>query len=86
MAKPADIPPDARKLYLVTLLAVIVVLCAMLALATSVWQQQISWTVGALVTILASFVIWSVDRFGLPYFGDVAALCALKLQPSRSGL
>ncbi|ADV09502.1 hypothetical protein LB559_22775 [Mesorhizobium sp. BR1-1-3] len=71
--KPADIPPDARKLYLVTLVAVIIVLVATLALATSVWQQQISWTVGVLVTILASFVIWSVDRFGLPYFGDVAA-------------
>ena len=71
--KPADIPRDARKLYLVTLFAVIVVLCATLALATSVWQGYMSWAAGVLVTILASFVIWSVDRFGLPYFGDVAA-------------
>ncbi|KQU87578.1 hypothetical protein ASD12_07710 [Mesorhizobium sp. Root102] len=71
--KPADIPRDARKLYLVTLLAVIVVLCAMLALATSLWQQYISLAAGLFVTILASFIIWSVDRFGLPYFGDVAA-------------
>ncbi|WP_457152753.1 hypothetical protein [Mesorhizobium sp. P5_C1] len=71
--KPADIPADARKLYLVTLFAVIVVLCATLALATSVWQGYMSWAAGVLVTILASFVIWSVDRFGLPYFGDVAA-------------
>ncbi|MEI9423529.1 hypothetical protein O7A70_20410 [Mesorhizobium sp. Cs1299R1N1] len=71
--KPADVPRDARGLYLVTLFAVIVVLCASLALATSVWQGYVSWAAGVLVTILASFIIWSVDRFGLPYFGDVAA-------------
>ncbi|CAN7172696.1 hypothetical protein [Mesorhizobium sp. LjRoot246] len=71
--KPSDIPPDARQLYLVTLLAVIVVLCAALALATSVWQGNISWLAGTLVTVLASLIIWAVDRFGLPYFGDVAA-------------
>ena len=71
--KPADIPRDARGLYVVTLLAVITVLCAALVLATSASQGLISWTTGMLVTILASFVIWLVDRFGLPYFGDVAA-------------
>ncbi|RWC42611.1 MAG: hypothetical protein EOS55_24225 [Mesorhizobium sp.] len=71
--KPSDIPPDARQLYLVTLVAVIVVLCAALALATSVWQGSISWLAGMLVTVLASLIIWAVDRFGLPYFGDVAA-------------
>ncbi|MFC3327147.1 hypothetical protein [Mesorhizobium cantuariense] len=71
--KPGDIPRDARKLYLATLFVVIVVLGATVALATSVWQQYISLAAGLLVTILASFIIWSVDRFGLPYFGDVAA-------------
>ncbi|MER8666495.1 hypothetical protein NKH45_04675 [Mesorhizobium sp. M1156] len=71
--KPADIPRDVLKLYVVTLLATIVVLGAALALATSTWQGYISWTTGVLVTVLASFVIWSVDQFGLPYFGDVAA-------------
>lgn len=71
--KPADIPRDARGLYVVTLLAVITVLGAALVLATSALQGYISWTTGMLVTILASFVVWSVDRFGLPYFGDVAA-------------
>ncbi|TKD15885.1 MAG: hypothetical protein E5W98_33410, partial [Mesorhizobium sp.] len=49
------------------------VLCAALVLAMSASQGYISWTTGTLVTILASFVIWLVDRFGLPYFGDVAA-------------
>lgn len=71
--KPADIPRDARGLYVVTLLAVIAVLAAALVLATSAWQGCISWTTGIVVTILASLVIWAVDRFGLPYFGDVAA-------------
>ncbi|MER9949282.1 hypothetical protein [Mesorhizobium sp. M0047] len=71
--RPADIPPDARQLYIVTLLAVVVALCAALALATSVWQQHISLAAGLLVTILASLIIWLVDRFGIPYFGDVAA-------------
>ncbi|WP_292523396.1 hypothetical protein [Mesorhizobium sp.] len=71
--KPADIPRDARGLYVVTLLAVIAVLGAAFVLATSAMQGHISWTTGMLVTILASFVVWSVDRFGLPYFGDVAA-------------
>ncbi|WP_198292709.1 hypothetical protein [Mesorhizobium sp. STM 4661] len=71
--KPADIPRDARGLYLVTLLAVIAVLAAALALATSAWQGCISWATGMVVTILASLVIWAVDRFWLPYFGDVAA-------------
>jgi hypothetical protein len=71
--KPADIPRDARKLYAVTLLAVIVVLCALLVLATLTWQQHISWATSALIITLASVVIWAVDQFGLPYFGDVAA-------------
>ncbi|MER8824994.1 hypothetical protein NKH73_00390 [Mesorhizobium sp. M0938] len=71
--KPADIPRDARGLYVVTLMAVIVILAAALVLVTSAWQGYISWTTGTLVTILASVILWLVDRFGLPYFGDVAA-------------
>lgn len=66
--KPADIPPDARKLYLVTLLIVILILGAALVLALSA-----SLTTSLVVTALASFVIWAVDQFALPYFGDVAA-------------
>ncbi|MGX9142508.1 hypothetical protein [Mesorhizobium sp. 128a] len=66
--KPADIPPDARKLYLVTLFIVILILGAALMLALSA-----SLTTSLVVTALASFVIWAVDQFGLPYFGDVAA-------------
>ncbi|ESZ74226.1 hypothetical protein [Mesorhizobium sp. L103C105A0] len=71
--KPADIPPDARKLYVATLLIVIVILGAALVLATSVWQQAVTLTTGLMITTLASFVIWAVDQFALPYFGDVAA-------------
>ncbi|WP_245440829.1 hypothetical protein [Mesorhizobium sanjuanii] len=71
--KPGDIPRDARKLYVVTLLVVVIVLAAALTLAVSAWQEYISWTAGVLVTIAASLIIWAVDRFGVPYFGDVAA-------------
>ncbi|ESZ43956.1 hypothetical protein X731_21715 [Mesorhizobium sp. L2C054A000] len=71
--KPADIPLDARKLYVATLLIVIVILGAALVLATSVWQQAVTLTTGLMITTLASFVIWAVDQFALPYFGDVAA-------------
>ncbi len=66
--KPADIPPDARKLYFATLLIVIVILGAALVLALSA-----SLTTSLVVTALASVVIWAVDQFALPYFGDVAA-------------
>lgn len=66
--KPADIPPDARKLYLATLLIVIIILGAALVLALSA-----SLTTSLVVTALASFIIWAVDQFALPYFGDVAA-------------
>ncbi|TRC95098.1 hypothetical protein FJV76_17470 [Mesorhizobium sp. WSM4303] len=71
--KPADIPPDARKLYAATLLIVILILGAALVLATSIWQQALSVATGLVITALASFVIWAVDQFALPYFGDVAA-------------
>jgi hypothetical protein len=71
--KPGDIPPDARKLYFATLLIVIVILVAALALATSVWQQAVTLTEALAITALASSVIWAVDQFALPYFGDVAA-------------
>ncbi len=71
--KPADIPPDARKLYVATLLIVILILGAALVLATSVWQQAVSVATGLVITALASFVVWAVDQFALPYFGDVAA-------------
>ena len=33
----------------------------------------LSLTTSLVVTALASFVIWAVDQFALPYFGDVAA-------------
>lgn len=71
--KPSDIPQDARKLYIATLLIVIVILVAALVLATSVWQKAVGLTTGLAITALASLVIWAVDQFALPYFGDVAA-------------
>lgn len=68
-----DVPENARKLYWATWVATVVVLLAAIALATSIWQGCIGPVGAALLTLLASLIFWAIDRFALPYFGDVAS-------------
>lgn len=73
LRRRSDIPPDARKLYWLTLAATIFVLLCALALAFSTWQGQVPWPMAIVIVAVASAVFWAIDKFGVPYFGDVAA-------------
>ncbi|MEX0409399.1 hypothetical protein ABGN05_27545 [Aquibium sp. LZ166] len=69
----SEIPPDARKLYVATWIFAVVVALAAALLAFSFWGAWLLPVTAVLLTIAASFVLWVLDQFALPYFGDVAA-------------
>ncbi|MEP9387945.1 hypothetical protein [Mesorhizobium sp. KR9-304] len=67
--KPGEIPPDARLLYRAT--AVITALFAIVALLVAL-SALYNPMLAALITAVGGVLFWFLDRFVVPYFGDVA--------------
>lgn len=68
-----DVPEDARRLYWATVVFVLVLLFATIALAAPVIVGGLDKIIAAIVLAAASALLWALDRFVVPYFGDVAA-------------
>ena len=71
--KRADIPDDAMRLYWATWVFVVVVALSAALLGLSVWRDWVGPVTGLVLLAAASAVLWVLDNFVLPYFGDVAA-------------
>ena len=74
--KRSDIPADVLRLYRATVIFVILLVLAALALAFSFWQRSLDAASVVIILALSSVLFWALDHFVLPYFGDVAILCA----------
>lgn len=74
----SDIPADALRLYWATWAFVIVVGLSAALLALSVWSDRVGAGSGLALVVAASLVLWALDHFVLPYFGDVATYVQAK--------
>jgi hypothetical protein len=68
-----DVPKDTWPLYWATLAFVVLLVGATVALAASSLSSVVGATAAAIIVAASSALFWAVDRFVLPYFGDVAA-------------
>lgn len=73
LRRRADIPVDARRLYRATLLFVLLTGALSLVLAFSFWKDWLGATAAIATILIATLFFWALDRFILPYFGDVAS-------------
>lgn len=68
--RPDDIPADARRLYVATAIVTLVfAIVALLVALSAFWKPVLA----AVITILGGALFWLLDRFAVPYFGDVAS-------------
>lgn len=68
-----DIPRDAKRLYWATWVFVLLVAASTALLALSMWLDWVGPVAGLAIFVVASGVLWALDHFVLPWFGDVAA-------------
>lgn len=68
-----DVPADTQRLYWATLVFVAILLGATAVLAAPGLVGGLGKTVAAAILAGAGALLWALDRFVVPYFGDVAA-------------
>lgn len=71
--KRSDIPANAFGLYVATWIIFLIVILSAGALALLAWFKTIGPVLVVAITIVASIIFWVIDKFALPYFGDVAS-------------
>jgi hypothetical protein len=79
-----DVPADAFKLYWATWAFAIIIVAASLYTAGLLWSDWPNPSGALVLAAAASVVFWALDRYVIPYFGDVAAYVQPKPQTLKN--